>query len=379
MSDTVIKADGISKKYCRSIKHTMLYGAADITRRFLGINQHTEKLRNGEFWAVDDLSFELKRGECLGVIGSNGSGKSTLLKMLNGIFMPDKGRIDISGRIGALIEVGAGFHPMLTGRENIYVNGSILGMSKNDINKNFDGIADFAEIGKFLDSPVKHYSSGMHVRLGFAIAIHCNVDILLIDEVLAVGDLKFVLKCHSKMADMRKKGVTTVIVSHNINHIRNICSNALWLDKGSLIDHGNTLAICDQYEKEQQYNEVVIQFREERIIQFVNVEVKDYIIFNLTINDTYKYRDSWILSVGIKNSSGQMIVNENLFGLFKNGNHSFSFYNQLRPGFYTLSLNISEGVIDKVIEWNQDFFRFEVPGSTGYSKGLLSPQVIFHN
>lgn len=377
--DVVMKAEGISKKYCRSLNHTMLYGATDLARRFLGIDQHTEHLRRGEFWAVDDLSFELKRGECLGIIGSNGSGKSTLLKMMNGIFMPDRGRIDITGRIGALIEVGAGFHPMLTGRENIYVNGSILGMSKNDINRKFDSIVEFADIGEFLDSPVKHYSSGMHVRLGFSVAIHCNVDMLLIDEVLAVGDLKFVLKCHSKMADMRKKGVTTVIVSHNVNHIRNICSSALWLDKGKLVDQGNALKICDQYEKEQQYNGLVIQFREERIIQYVNVDVKEYININLTINDTYQYRDQWILSVGIKNSSGQVLVSECLFGLFKNGNNSFSFYNQLRPGFYTLTLNISEGVIDKVIEWNQDFFRFEVPGSVGYSKGLLSPQVIFND
>ena len=157
MSDIVIKAENVSKKFCKSLRHVMTYGAADITRDFFNIKSKTETLRNGEFWAVDDVSFELKRGEKLGIIGPNGSGKSTILKMLNGIYMPDQGRLKSKGRVGALIEVGAGFHPILTGRENIYVNGAILGMSKKEIDKKFDEIVDFAEIEDLLDSPVKYY------------------------------------------------------------------------------------------------------------------------------------------------------------------------------------------------------------------------------
>ena len=190
-NDTVIKVENVSKKYCRSLKHTMMYGMQDIARNSIGLKSCSDTLREGEFWALNDVSFEVKKGETLGIVGANGSGKSTLLKLLNGIFMPDKGRIEINGRVGALIEVGAGFHPMLTGRENIYVNGAILGMSKKEIDKKFDEIVDFADIGDFIDSPVKHYSSGMYVRLGFAIASHADLDILMVDEVLAVGDFRF--------------------------------------------------------------------------------------------------------------------------------------------------------------------------------------------
>ena len=204
MSDIAIKAEHVSKKFCKSLRYVMTYGAADITRDFFSIKSKTEELRDGEFWAVNDVSFELKRGETLGIIGPNGSGKSTILKMLNGIYLPDHGRLKIEGRVGALIEVGAGFHPMLTGRENIYVNGTILGLSKREIDKKFDGIVDFADIGDFLDSPVKHYSSGMFVRLGFAVAVHCEPDVLLIDEVLAVGDTEFNLKCYQKIQEIKK-------------------------------------------------------------------------------------------------------------------------------------------------------------------------------
>ena len=170
MSETVMRVENAGKKFSKSLKHMMFYGVQDIARNIIGKNALTENIRTGEFWAVDDVSFELKKGDTLGIIGPNGSGKTTLLKMLNGIFMPDRGIIEVNGNVGALIQVGAGFHPMLTGRENIYVNGSILGMKKTEIDKKFDSMVDFADIGDFLDAPVKHYSSGMYVRLGFSIA-----------------------------------------------------------------------------------------------------------------------------------------------------------------------------------------------------------------
>ena len=180
-SDVLIRAEGISKKFSSKLKTSMKYGIIDIARDFIGIPSSSDTLRPSEFWSVQDVSFEVRRGECLGLIGPNGAGKSTLLKMLNGIIMPDKGSVEINGRVGALIEVGAGFHPLLTGQENIYINGSIMGLTKKEIDKKFNSIVDFAEIGDFIDMPVSYYSSGMYVRLGFAIAAHLEPDVLLID------------------------------------------------------------------------------------------------------------------------------------------------------------------------------------------------------
>src|SRR5438270_5108779 len=200
MPEVIIEANNVSKKFCRSLTHGMKYTAADVMRDTLGLRGANDRLRKSEFWAVKDLSFKLERGECLGLIGANGAGKSTLLKMLNGIIRPDSGAIRMKGRVGALIEVGAGFHPLLTGRENIYINGTILGMSRREIDRKFDAIVDFSGLDAgVLDAPVKSYSSGMYVRLGFSIAAHCEPDILLIDEVLAVGDVTFQSACLRKL------------------------------------------------------------------------------------------------------------------------------------------------------------------------------------
>ena len=230
-----IRVDHVSKKFCRSLRKSMRYGMQDIGRNLLGMSTKPDRLRKDEFWAVDDVSFELHRGETLGIIGPNGSGKSTILKMLNGIFMPDKGRIEINGGVGALIEIGAGFHPMLTGRENIYVNGAILGMSKEEIDEKFDDIVEFADIGDFIDTPVKHYSSGMFVRLGFAVAVHCEPDILLVDEVLSVGDVRFRSKSFKKMLDLKKDGDRAIVfVSHDMWSVQSICDRVLWLNQGHI-------------------------------------------------------------------------------------------------------------------------------------------------
>jgi lipopolysaccharide transport system ATP-binding protein len=229
----VLKADGVGKKFARTLRQMMFYGARDMAASACGQLPDSTRLRSGEFWAVKDVDFELKRGESLGIIGPNGSGKTTLLRMLSGIFMPDAGRIEVRGKVGGLIHVGAGFHPMLTGRENIYVNGAILGMPKAMIDRKFDSIVNFADIGDFLDSPVRQYSSGMYVRLGFAVAVHSEPDILLIDEVLAVGDRDFSLKCYSRMQEIRDAGATTVLVSHNEYVIRERSQRALYMRGGS--------------------------------------------------------------------------------------------------------------------------------------------------
>jgi lipopolysaccharide transport system ATP-binding protein len=244
--DAVIKVNHVSKKYCKSLKHSMRYGLADIGRNLVGLSSHPEKIRDNEFWAVDDVSFELRKGEALGLIGPNGSGKSTLLKMLNGIYWPDKGKITVKGRVGALIEVGAGFHPLLTGRENIYVNGAVLGMTKDEINEKFDEIVEFAEIGDFLDSPVKTYSSGMYVRLGFSVAAHCEPDILLVDEVLAVGDYSFQRKC-ARHIDKLMDQCAVILVSHSAHTIRLSCERVLVLDRGIPQFLGPTAEGVDKY------------------------------------------------------------------------------------------------------------------------------------
>jgi len=233
-NDVVISVEHVSKKYCKSLKRSMLYGMMDIGRNMLGRSSRPDVLRKDEFWALDDVSFEVKKGETLGIIGPNGSGKTTLLKLLNGIFWPDKGKITIRGKVGALIELGAGFHPLLTGRENIYINAAILGMTKKEVDKKFDEIVEFADIGDFLDTPVKYYSSGMFVRLGFAIAVHADPDILLVDEVLAVGDIHFQVKCFGKMKEFKGKGKTIIIVTHDIGTILKHTDKVLLLHRGSL-------------------------------------------------------------------------------------------------------------------------------------------------
>jgi len=190
---------------------------------------------------VQDVSFEVRRGECLGLIGPNGAGKSTLLKMLNGIIIPDKGHIEINGRAGALIEVGAGFHPLLTGQENIYINGSIMGLRKKEIDHKFDSIVEFAELSDFIDTPVSYYSSGMYVRLGFAIAAHLEPDILLIDEVLAVGDLGFVIKCLNRMGELIPR-TATIFVSHNMPMMARISTQVMLINRGIIDFHSNDIA-----------------------------------------------------------------------------------------------------------------------------------------
>ena len=224
----------------------MLYGLRDIGRNLIGLSSHSDKIRKDEFWAVDDVSFEVKRGEVLGIIGPNGSGKTTLLKMLNGIFWPDKGKITVNGKVGALIEVGAGFHPLLTGRENIYINSAILGMSKKETEEKFNDIVDFAGIGDFIDSPVKYYSSGMFVRLGFAVAVHCEPSILLVDEILAVGDVEFRSKCYNRITELMKN-CAVVIVSHSMSQISRISNRCMLLYKGKIECLGEPAKVIQFY------------------------------------------------------------------------------------------------------------------------------------
>ncbi|THD77691.1 MAG: ABC transporter ATP-binding protein [Phenylobacterium sp.] len=239
-TDVIIRAENVGKIYCRDLKTSLWYGLKDSVgdlvpggRRPLDVNGEPI-LRRGEFWANRGVSFELRRGESLGLIGHNGAGKTTLLKMLNGLMRPDTGRIEMRGRVGALIALGAGFNPILTGRENIFINGSVLGLSRKEIEEKFDDIVEFSELDEFIDTPVRNYSSGMQVRLGFAVASALSPQILLLDEVLAVGDMHFRAKCFNRLSELRDSGVSFILVTHQLMDLSRYATRCLYLDHGQV-------------------------------------------------------------------------------------------------------------------------------------------------
>jgi ABC-type polysaccharide/polyol phosphate transport system ATPase subunit len=275
----LLTAEKVSKKFCRSMKHVLSYGAADITRDFLGIPSKTDTLREGEFWAVDEMSMTINRGEMVGLIGPNGSGKSTVLKMLNGIYMPDRGRIEVRGRVGALIEIGAGFHPQLTGRENVYINAAVLGMTKRETDGKFDEIVEFSGVGEFIDSPVKNYSSGMYVRLGFAVAVHCEPDILLVDEVLAVGDARFHDRCINKIKEMVREGTGIVLVTHGGWYLQGLCRRAILIDRGRLVFEGTPLECYNRYTRMNsawEEKHASLELKDDSPVVINNAELRDF-------------------------------------------------------------------------------------------------------
>ena len=270
MTDFIIKVENLGKKYsihhqqeqygyvtlrdllARKARAPLRWLTAQSAKRNGRAELSQSEIRNSQspvedFWALRDVSFEVKEGEVVGIIGRNGAGKSTLLKILSQITEPTVGRVRLRGRVASLLEVGTGFHPELTGRENIFLNGAVLGMTREEIRRKFDEIVAFAEVEKFLDTPVKRYSSGMYVRLAFAVAAHLEPEILIIDEVLAVGDAEFQKKCLGKMDDVAKSGRTVLFVSHNIGAIRALCKNSLWLEQGRLREQGPAATVTDNY------------------------------------------------------------------------------------------------------------------------------------
>jgi lipopolysaccharide transport system ATP-binding protein len=293
--NTVIKVENLSKKYIIShqkreryltLRDTIAQKSKEIGKRLLHpfISYSSQPLAGlsdtEEFWALKDISFEVQQGDRLGIIGRNGAGKSTLLKILSRITEPTTGKIRIKGRVSSLLEVGTGFHPELTGRENIFLNGAILGMGKTEIKKKFDEIVAFAEVEKFLDTPVKRYSSGMYVRLAFAVAAHLEPEIFIIDEVLAVGDASFQKKCLGKMEEVGKEGQTVLFVSHNMSAILNLCSRTIMLNSGEIIAEGTTEDIVRQYlQKIQEGTEQNISSTKERRglgrVRFTRISFED--------------------------------------------------------------------------------------------------------
>ena len=257
MNDTVVRLEHVTKEYrLGTIGQGMLY--RDIQSWWAGVRGKEDpnikislsgiSTTKDSFLALDDVSFDVKRGDVVGIIGRNGAGKSTLLKIISRVTAPTKGEVKLNGRVASLLEVGTGFHPELTGRENIYLNGAILGMKQQEIERKFEEIVEFSEVQKFIDTPVKRYSSGMYVRLAFAVAAHLEPEILIVDEVLAVGDAQFQRKCLGKMGEISRKGGRTVLyVSHNLQSVSDLCNKAFLLNEGSVISSGETEKVVNAY------------------------------------------------------------------------------------------------------------------------------------
>ena len=247
----MVVARGVCKKFARRLRHSLAYGARDIAAELLGRSRHSEALRPGESWALHEVGFELSRGEALGLVGPNGSGKTTLLRLISGLIKLDAGEIRVRGRVAPLLALGAGFSPVLTGRENVYVNMAILGVSHREIARRFDAVVEFAEIGEAMDAPVQTYSSGMLARLGFACAVHAEPEVLLIDEVLSVGDMRFRAKCYRRLAELRDAGAAFILVSHSPAAVLSIASRVLYLEHGRAVACGEPQSVIARYEDDQ--------------------------------------------------------------------------------------------------------------------------------
>lgn len=281
-AESAIKVTHLSKKYSIGIKKD-----GTLKESISGLF-HLSKLKSDEFWALKDISFEINKGDVVGVIGKNGAGKSTLLKILSQITKPTEGRIEINGRVASLLEVGTGFHPELSGRENIYLNGTILGMTRKEVKEKFDEIVTFSGVEKFIDTPVKHYSSGMYVRLAFAVAAHLEPEILIIDEVLAVGDAEFQKKCLGKMKEVSGEGRTVIFVSHNINAIQSLCKTGIFISDGKIIINDHIDKVVNKYLNtfSNQLNYIKLNELNKSILSNDLVEITSCFLKNNGVTDT---------------------------------------------------------------------------------------------
>ena len=393
----VLEVENVSKKFCRALKRSLMYGAVDLMKDFAGMQVDRLQLREKEFFALDDVNFSLDQGETLGIVGRNGSGKSTLLRLIAGIFPPDSGRITVRGRVGALIALGAGFHPHLTGRENIFLNGSIMGMSQPEIQRKLDAIIEFAELNEFIDAPVSTYSSGMTVRLGFAIASHSEPSLILVDEVLAVGDLAFALKCYRKVEEYRSNGGSTLLVSHSNQLIRNFCKKAIWLQQGKLVLSGGVHDVCDAYEsavlRQVKLDERGIRLDYDpkvRVLKVETLDENDQPTDEFSVAKPMKIRVYFecdrkvttpLVCITIENHEAQLVSSNysNLDGVnledFAPGRHAVTFTIDklaLKRGKYWGWVSISEKEINNCLSWHEKSYSFQVTRGP-YSFGIHNP------
>jgi len=352
MSDSIIEVKGLSKKYILSHEGQEKYTALRdvIANKMKGLVNRQQNLKaptQEEFWALKDVEFNIKQGDRVGIIGRNGAGKSTLLKILSRITEPTSGTIKIKGRVASLLEVGTGFHPELTGRENIFLNGAILGMSRTEIRKKFDEIVDFAEVERFLDTPVKRYSSGMYVRLAFAIAAHLEPEILIVDEVLAVGDSNFQKKCLGKMEDVSKgEGRTILFVSHNVNALKILCNEGVLLEQGQLRLLGEINSVINSYlDNYSLVKTNELAYKDENCKATIQINTDNQVFFGesleivVEINSLREAHDE-VFAIGIDYVEGGRVLSldSNKFEV-NNGinNLIFKFKNlTLNPGVYNI-------------------------------------------
>ncbi len=404
MSNSIITVENLSKSYILKHQNAERYTAlrdviTDKVKSVLSSGADKSSSTSEEFFALNNVSFDIKQGERVGIIGRNGAGKSTLLKILSRIVAPTKGRITIDGRVASLLEVGTGFHPELSGRENIFLNGSILGMNKAEIQRKFDEIVAFAEVEKFLDTPVKRYSSGMYVRLAFAVAAHLEPEILIVDEVLAVGDAEFQKKCLGKMRDVSGQGRTVIFVSHNMAAIQNLCDKAIYLKKGEVQMIGDSDKVISTYLKAASDVQVInLADRADRSgngrIRFEAVTLNDENGNNLQalqcgksgkINIRFSRKqneelNNFHVAMGIDDEYGQRIAlfsNEITSQLFNNVASSANTIEinidklPLKQGNYTFTLYST--VNNEIADWIQEAGTIEVEAGDFFNTGKLPP------
>ena len=413
MSDVVIKAENISKMYqigefstgtiSQDVERWFanLRGKEDKFLRVGQTNDRTAKADSNFVWSLKDIDFEIKQGDAVGVIGRNGAGKSTLLKVLSRVTAPTTGSVKVKGRIASLLEVGTGFHPELTGRENIYLNGAILGMRKFEIKKHFDAIVDFAGIERYIDTPVKRYSSGMYVRLAFAVAAHLESEILIVDEVLAVGDAEFQKKCLGKMNDVSKgQGRTVLFVSHNISSIYALTNSCIFMSQGNLVKMGPTTEVAELYQNSNQINAgsnlayVNNQPKLDKPIELLSAKINSDNQTTLDVFVTYTVRRNVgsVVAIKLTNGTGTAIItlrdNDADPKLFAKtpGEYSVKFsvpISLLSPNIYRVTFSFSDMKSER-FDFYEDLLSFELEEdmnsqSVDTREGILRPDMSYIN
>ena len=319
MKKSHLIVNNLSKKFSRNLKRSLVYGGVDLFKKVFYDSNNNLDLRKTEFWALKNISFELKQGETLGIIGHNGAGKTTLLKLISGLLYPTSGNIQINGKLNALISLGIGFNPVLTGRENIFVCGTIMGYPIDLIKSKFDDIVSFSELEDFIDTPIKNYSSGMMARLGFSIAVSIEPQILLVDEILAVGDLNFAIKCYRRINEFRSSGGSIILVSHSPYSIRANCNRVLWIENGKKQKIGKTKEICDEYESFSTQKDDVSSsktYLDKNYIKDLKLKYNDMIesgnYFDLKmLIVSNKNIDNAMIGISFFNLSGQNVISNN--------------------------------------------------------------------
>ncbi|HEV7329762.1 MAG TPA: ABC transporter ATP-binding protein [Flavisolibacter sp.] len=352
MSETVLQVEGVGKMYrlgevsTGALSHDInrwlakVRGKEDPYKKIAEVNDRAVKSESEYVWALQDVNFELKAGEVLGIVGKNGAGKSTLLKILSRITTPTVGEIRIKGRVASLLEVGTGFHHELTGRENIYLNGAILGMSKSEIQKKFDAIVDFAEVERYIDTPVKRYSSGMFVRLAFAVAAFLEPEILVIDEVLAVGDAEFQKKCLGRMQDVSKnEGRTILFVSHNMSSVAELCTKGLLLANGTAVHFGSITDVINKYTAQHAFDKFINKKADIRKPEITSIQLDDDELTNGNLAMVFEYQSPFklkppVVGIVVTNSAGHPVFTTNP---------------RMHPGTYNMKSSAA-GVIELKIE-----------------------------